>query len=171
MPSKEDYLAQLQANRLALLQTIDDLPEAALRLPSAVGAWSVTEVLAYLTAWDGERLRRAAFAGRESARPPHDVTDQAYWRAWVEGQIKIKQVMAPRGIKVDLAGTWIRLLAALEALEPAEFARWLDLDQPGPAGPEAELAEQLRAWRGRWERSLPWWRRWCPSFPRHHRVI
>lgn len=161
MPSKDVFLAQLQAERLALLKTIDGLPTKALNLPDAVGSWSVTQLLAYLTAWDGERLRRAAFAGRESARPPHDVTDLAYWRAWVEGQIKVKQVMATRGIKVDLAGTWIRLLAALEALEPAEFARWLDLDRPGPAGPEPELTEQLRVWRGRWERSRPWWqRRW-----------
>lgn len=166
MLTKEAFLAQLQTDRHALLQTLDDLPEAALTEPVAPGDRSALDILAHLTARDGEMLRRIAWASRESYRVPHDVHDEAYWVAWLEEQVQTKRIMGPRGIKVDMAGTWVRLLATLEALAPADFERWLELDPLGRDRPEIAFTGQLRAWRAAWERSRPWWQRLARTIKR-----
>lgn len=159
MLTKEALLAQLQADRQALLKALDDLPEAAMTEPGVAGERSVIDILAHLTARDGEMLRRIAFAGRESSRPPHDVHDEAYWAAWTETQVQTKRIMGPRGIKVDMAGTWVRLLVAIEDLVPADFERWRDLDPLWQERPEVAYLPQIGAWREAWEKSLPWWQR------------
>jgi len=157
--SKDEFLQHLQANRQVLLQLFDDVPETALTTPHTIGAWRVIDVLAATTAWDGETLRRLDFATGERSQPPHDVTDEGYWQVWLEEQVRVKRVMGPRGIKVDMAGTWIRLLARIEALSPHEYARWLDSDPQATPNRDQPYIAQLRAWRQQWERSLPWWRR------------
>ena len=70
---KETLLTRLQTDRQTLLKTIEGVPNEALAAPNAVGSWSVLDVLAHITAWDGEMLRRIAFASGDHARPPHDV--------------------------------------------------------------------------------------------------
>jgi hypothetical protein len=161
MIKKEDLLARLQADRQTLLKTIEGAPDEALTMPEAIGMWSVLDVLAHITAWDGETLRRIAFATGESPRPPHDVDDEVYWLAWNEQQVEMKRVMGPRGIKVDLASTWTRLLARIESLSPLDYARWLEVDPYfAQERHDLEHAHQLRAWRKRWEQSLPWRQRW-----------
>jgi hypothetical protein len=158
--AKEALLTRLEADRRALLDVIEGVPDEALITSGAVGMWSVMDVLSHITAWDGERLRRIAFATGNSARPPHDVDDDAYWLAWNEKQVEIKRVMGPRGVKVDMAGTWVRLLARIEELSPVDYARWAEVD---PCffreRHDLEHARQLGAWREKWERSLPWWQR------------
>ena len=67
--------------------------------------------------------------------------------------------MGARGIKVDLAGTWVRLLAQIEALPPPDYARWLEMDPRALQRHDVEHAQQLQQWREQWERSLPWWRK------------
>lgn len=153
-------MIRLQQERQTLLRTLDNMPDEALIKPGAVGEWSAMDVLAYLAAWDGEALRRIAFAAGETHRPPHNVEDTAYWTAWSEKQIKLKQIMGPQGIKVDMAGTWVRLLARLEDLSPPDFSRWTQIDPDLRPERDRAYAEKLQAWRERWEQSLPWWQRW-----------
>lgn len=159
MLAKDELLAQLQSERQQLFKLLDDVPDEAWLMPGGVGEWRVIDVVAYITAWDGERLRRIAYATGESFQPPHDVNDTAYWQAWSEKQVEIKRVMGPRGIKVDLVGTWVRLLAQLEALSPAEYARWLALDPPLQQEQHGEQIRQLQIWREQWERCLSWWQK------------
>jgi hypothetical protein len=157
---KEELLARLKADRAALLNTIEGVPDQVLVVPGAAGTWSAMDVLAHITAWDGETLRRIAFATGQGGRPPHDVEDDAYWLAWNEKQVEIKRIMGVRGVKVDMAGTWVRLLARIEELSAREYARWAEVDPYFfRERHDLEHAEQLRAWRKTWERSLPWWQR------------
>lgn len=160
MIEKADLIARLKADRQALLDAIQGVPDEALTIPGAIGSWSAMDVLAHITAWDGERLRRIAFATGQSARSPHDVDDEAYWLAWNEKQVEIKRIMGPRGVKVDMAGTWVRLLARIEELSELDYARWAEVDSSFfQERHDLGHARQLRAWREEWERSLPWWQR------------
>jgi hypothetical protein len=118
------------------------------------------DVLAHITAWDGETLRRIAYATGQSVRPPHDVEDEVYWLAWNEKQVEVKRVMGPRGVKVDMASTWVRLLGRIEELSSLDYVRWAEVDPYFfQERHDLEHARQLRAWRELWEQSLPWWQR------------
>ena len=153
---KEDLLVRLQADRQALFEAIENVPDEALRMPGAVGTWSALDVLAHLTAWDGETLRRIAYATGENNRPPHNIDDAAYWQSWNEKQVQMKRLLGPRGIKVDIASTWARLLARIESLSPPDYTRWLEIDPHSwQERHDLEHARQLQVWRKKWERSLP----------------
>lgn len=157
---KEDLLVRLQADRQALLDVIAGVPEEVLPMPGAGGAWSALDVLAHITAWDGETLRRIAYATGENNQPPHNIDDEVYWQSWNEKQVAMKRLLGPRGIKVDMASTWTRLLARLESLSSLEYARWLEIDPyVGQERHDLEHTRQLEVWREQWERSLPWWQR------------
>jgi hypothetical protein len=160
MIPKAELLTQMQANRQALINTIEGVPEDVLARPNAVGTWSALDILAHITAWDGETLRRIAFATGQSNHPPHDIDDDDYWLAWNDEQIEIKRVLGPRGIKVDMAGTWARLLAQIEALSELDYVRWAEIDPHAfDERHDLEHARQLQVWRETWERSRPWWQR------------
>jgi len=160
MIDKEEFLARLKADRQALLDVIEGVPDEVLTIPDAVGTWSAMDVLAHVTAWDGETMRRIAFATGQSARPPHDVDDEAYWLVWNEEQVEIKRIMGPRGVKVDMVSTWVRLVDRIGGLSPLDYARWIEVDPYFfQERHDLEHAAQLGAWRARWERSLPWWQR------------
>lgn len=153
-------MARLQADREALLEAIKGLPDDALTMPGVLGIWSAMDVLAHITSWDGETLRRIAFATGESVRAPHDVDDETYWLDWNERQVEIKRIMGVRGVKVDMASTWLLLLARIERLSTLDYARWAEVDPHFfEERHDLEHAQQLRAWRARWEQSLPWWQR------------
>ncbi len=160
MISRNDLLARLQADRQQLINAIEGVPEEALAQPGAADTWSALDVLAYLTARDGETLRRIAFAAGEQTQPPHDVDDTAYWTTWYEKQVDTKRVLGPRGIKVDMAGTWAHLIVKIESLSSMDYARWIEID-PNFFQERVNLdyARRLEAWRAQWERSLPWWTR------------
>ncbi len=158
-PTKEALLSELQTERQKLLKILDGVPEDDLEIAGPAGGWSGMDILAHITAWDGEALRRLAFATGESARRPHDLEDTAYWQRWNEEQVALKRMLGPKGVKVDMAGTWVRLLATIEGLHPLDYARWQEVGTGIRPGHDAEHAAQLRAWREHWEQSLPWWRR------------
>ncbi|MEM7343814.1 MAG: DinB family protein [Chloroflexota bacterium] len=159
MIEKEALLEQLQQQRKALFTLIDDVPEEVLALPNVVDTWSVLDMLAHLTAWDGEALRRLMFVTGESYQSPHDVHDEAYWREWGQKQVELKRVMGARGIKVDMAGTWVRLLARINELERFHYSRWLELNPQLMDSSNLDYIEPLQAWRDEWERSLSLWQK------------
>jgi hypothetical protein len=160
MIEKTALVARLQADREALLDTVEGVPDEALTAPGAVGARSAMNAMAHVTAWDGETLRRINFATGASAYLPHDVDDEVYWLDWNEKQVEIKRVMGPRGVKVDMASTWVRLLTRIEALTSLDHARWAEVNPYFfQERHDLEHAQQLSAWRERWERSPPWWQR------------
>ena len=160
MIPKTELLSRMQADRQTLINTIEGVPEDVLARPNAVGTWSALDVLAHITARDGETLRRIAFATGQNNHPPHDIDNDAYWLAWNDEQIEIKRVLGPRGIKVDMAGTWTRLLAQIETLSELDYARWAEIDPHFfEERHDLEHAHQLQVWRQQWEQSLPWWRR------------
>ena len=159
MLPKENLIIRLQRDRQTLLATLTGVPDEALATPGANGSWSAMDILAHLTAWDGEAMRRMAFATGDSSTPPHDLDDEAHWQQWNVQQIEMKRLLGPRGVKVDLAGTWVRLMARIEALSPLDYARWLEIGSGIRLDHDREHTQQLRDWRDHWERSLPWWRR------------
>jgi hypothetical protein len=58
--AKEELLARLEADRRALLDAVEGVPDEALTTSGAVGAWSAMNVLEHarqLRAWPGERER------------------------------------------------------------------------------------------------------------------
>lgn len=171
MIKKEELLVRIQADRQFLFEAIEGVPDEALTIPGAVGTWSALDVLAHITAWDGETLRRIAFATGENTHPPHDVDDEAYWLAWNEKQVEIKRLLGPRGTKVDMASTWTRLLARIESLSPMDYARWREIDPYFfEERHDLEHADQLHTWRKRWEQSLPWWQRAKRKWARKQRA-
>jgi len=160
MIAKAELLARMQADRQILIEAIEDVPEDVLARPNAVGIWSALDILAHLTAWDGETLRRITFATGQSNQPPHNIDDDDYWLAWNDEQVEIKRLLGPRGIKVDMAGTWARLIARIESLSPRDYQRWAEIDPHAfDERHDLEHARQLQRWRVAWERSLPWWQR------------
>jgi len=167
MIPKTELLSRMQADRQALISVIEGIPEEVLARPNAVGTWSVLDVLAHITAWDGETLRRIAFATSQSNHLPHDIDDDAYWLAWNDEQVEIKRVLGPRGIKVDMAGTWARLIARIEALSSRDYERWAEIDPHAfDERHDLEHAHQLQVWREVWEQLLPWWQRLRRKFTR-----
>jgi hypothetical protein len=157
MIDKAALVARLKADREALLAAVEGLPDGALSVPGVVGVWSAMDVLAHVTACDGETLRRIDFATGASTYAPHVVDDEVYWSDWNEKQVEIKRVMGPRGVKVDMASTWVRLLARIESLTSVDYARWAEIEPHFfDKRHDLEHARQLHSWRERWERTLPW---------------
>jgi hypothetical protein len=153
-------LARLQADRQAVFRAIEGVPDQFLIWTGPDSGPPPLDILAYITAWDGETLRRIAYASGQSSHRPYDVSNKSYWEAWSRKQVEMKRLLGPRGIKVDLAGTWARLVTRLESLTPAEYTRWLEFDpRLATERPDLAHAEQLQRWRVAWERSLPWWQR------------
>ncbi|MDH7484968.1 MAG: DinB family protein [Anaerolineae bacterium] len=52
--SKADFLAQLDADRQRLLQAIEGLSDEEMTAASAVGEWSVQDILGHIAAWEWE---------------------------------------------------------------------------------------------------------------------
>jgi hypothetical protein len=152
---KEALLALYAANLERLTRALEGIPREDLARLGLVGGWSVKEVCAFLTAWDGEILRRIDYLTGASFKEPHDYHDSAYWTDWGQKQVEIKRVMAVQGILVDLVGTRQRLLSRLADLNDFQFERWLEADPQATQPYYGDYLAKIEAWRAEWEQQRP----------------
>ena len=164
---KEALLLLLTGYSEALMPILEGVPHEALELPQAVDTWSVKNVCAYFTTWDGEALRRIDFFSGQRFEPPHNLHDEAYWLAWVEKQLAIKGVMSVQGTLVDMIGTRQRLLTRLSDLSDFHLVRWLVEDPQATQPYFPPLIAKLKQWRATWDEANPpsiglkkWWQNW-----------
>lgn len=152
---KETLLAELTTSWEIFMQALEGVPHEELERPASPGGWSVKEICAFLTAWDGEALRRIEFISGTRPRPPHDPHDHAYWDVWSQKQVEIKSIMSVQGILVDMVGTRQRFLTRVAELSDVHFQRWLAEDPQATQPYYAHYLQQVQSWRVRWEQARP----------------
>lgn len=52
--NRDEILEQLENSRIQLLELLEPIPDDSLVEPGTIGEWSITDVLAHLTAWESE---------------------------------------------------------------------------------------------------------------------
>lgn len=155
MMDKETLLAELTTNWETFMQTLEGVPQGELERPASPGRRNMKEICAFLTAWDGEALRRIDFITGTRPRPPHDPYDRAYWDVWTQKQVEIKSIMSVQGILVDMVGTRQRLLTRVAELSDVHFQRWLAEDPQATQPYYAQYLRQAQTWRAAWEQAYP----------------
>lgn len=152
---KETLLTELTTSWETFRQTLEDVPHEELERPASPDGWSVKEICAFLTAWDGEALRRIDFISGTRPMPRHNPHDRVYWDAWSQKQVEIKSIMSVQGILVDMVGTRQRLLTHVAELSDVHFQRWLAEDPQATQPYYAQYLQQVQTWRARWEQAHP----------------
>ncbi len=175
---KDHLLALWVANFERLTQALEGVPQEALaetfdqalvqrlNLSAGVHPWNVKALCAFLTAWDGEILRRIKYLTGSLFYEPADWHDLAYWTDWGVKQIEIKQVMPVQGVLVDMIGTRQRLLSQLADLNDFHFEHWLAADPQASQPYYPDYVTKIESWRREWEARRPlqnslkkWWQR------------
>lgn len=148
--------AELVRSRASLEKVIEDLSEAELLQPGAVGEWSVRDVLQHLSIWEAETIQ-LIFGFRRGRRPPSErFTGEidalnAKWHAATRDR-PLDRVLA------DFHAVRKQTLRQLEDLTEDELSRprpfpwmegrplaeWIAEDT---FRHEQEHAEQIRRWR------------------------
>ena len=152
---KDTLLAQMIENWQALTHALEGVPHEDLEVSGNSGESSVKALCAYLTAWDGEALRRIDIVTGNRFGPLHDPYDENYWETWAKKQVEIKRIMAMQGIMVDMVGTRQRLLSRVAELEDFHFARWLADDPQATQPYYPQCLSQIQAWRAAWDVANP----------------
>lgn len=152
---KDTLLTQMIENWQALTQAMEGVPLEDFEVSGNSGEPTVKALCAYLTAWDGEALRRIDIVTGNRFALLHDPYDTDYWETWAQKQVEIKRVMAMQGIMVDMVGTRQRLLSRVADLEDFHFARWL-ADDPQAIQPHyGQYLAKIQAWRAAWDIDNP----------------
>jgi len=155
MMDKERLLAHLTSRWQALTQALEGVPHEEFEHVWEPGQWSVKEICAFLTAWDGEVLRRIDFVTGKHFTPSHDPDDTAYWEAWGKKQVEIKSVMPPQGVLIDMVGTRQRLLSRVAELNDFQLERWITEDPQATQPYYARYLALIQAWRAAWDEANP----------------
>lgn len=139
--SKAEFLGRVRAARQELNEAISGLSEDELTIEGAVGDWSVKDVLAHITAWQGEAALAVERAARgEVVGPLIDLEVDEWNRRRVEERRRLPLV----DVVQEFNETYDRLLDALD--------RWPEDRAPlGPAG---------------WDQSARLW--WLTEHDREH---
>ena len=69
---KTELLEALEDERLEAVSLLDDLPDEVMLEPGVVGEWSIKDILAHLTAWEGQTVT-LLFQARQGNRQPTTV--------------------------------------------------------------------------------------------------
>ncbi|MEM7033879.1 MAG: hypothetical protein AAF629_30335 [Chloroflexota bacterium] len=152
---KETLQIYLANNWSKLMTQLEGVPHDDFETYPPDGDWSVKEICAFLTAWDGEALRRLDFYTGQTFTPPHDLQDADYWQQWGADQVKIKAIMSAQGVLIDMIGTRQRLLSRLEDVPDFYVERWL-ADDPHALQPYFDAYfNQVKQWREAWNEAHP----------------
>ncbi len=66
---KTELLEALEGNRQEMIEMLEDLPDETLLQPGVVGEWSIKDILAHLTYWEGQAVTLLFQAQRGMAQP------------------------------------------------------------------------------------------------------
>jgi hypothetical protein len=153
--SKDDIIQELRAARADLLAAIDGLTPAQMRIPGAVGIWSVKDVLAHLVAWESELV--TALNQVENGQRPTiiDIDDIDEWN----DERYHENVRRPlEAILDDLTGVHKMLLKMVGDLNAKQLTDnrvydWMEgeplhyLIEETATWHEREHVDEIRAWR------------------------
>ena len=116
--SKEDFLAQLDADRQRLLQAIEGLSAEEMTAAPAVGEWTVKDILGHIAAWEWEAVKAVeqTLAGQ---RP--DLLDIEDVDAWNAAQVAAWRTRPLEDVLAELHRSRQALVAAIGRLDEAQF--------------------------------------------------
>jgi hypothetical protein len=66
---KSELLSELEDQRQEFLDLLEDVPDEWMLVPDVVGEWSIRDVLAHLTAWEGQTVTLLFQVQHEIAKP------------------------------------------------------------------------------------------------------
>ncbi len=66
---KTELLEALESNRQEMIEMLEDLPDEILLQPGVVGKWSIKDILAHLTYWEGQMVTLLFQAQRGVTKP------------------------------------------------------------------------------------------------------
>ncbi len=134
--------------------TVDDMTE-----PDVVGAWSITDVLGHVTAWDSLAVEYLERWRRGEAPPPRDwdsadvynAREAARRQGWTLARVTDEAADIRRRLRAQLAGiTDEEWETVMTINDPERLADWVGGALNGADGPgthAAEHAAAIRAWR------------------------
>lgn len=161
---KDALLQKLTTDWARLTAVLEGVPHEAFDQVMVTGQNSVKEICAFLTAWDGEALRRLHFFTGQRFEPPHNLYDVEHWQNWEKEQVAIKQVMSPQGVMIDMIGTRQRLLSQIAEAPDFHIERWLEADPQATQPYFENYLAQVAKWRVTWDEANPpatgikkWW--------------
>lgn len=157
--NKPELIAALENGREQFHTVIQGLSDEAMLEPGVVGEWSVKDVLAHLTRWEGELV--ALLFQAQQGREPGTVhfgsasTDEVNAKWYAESKDRpLERVLSDfEGVRRQTIRR-VQPLSDRDLTDPKRFpwldgkplSSWIENDS---FGHEAEHAVQIRAWRER----------------------
>jgi hypothetical protein len=148
--SRRRVLARVDAEWTAFKESYAGLPRAQMTVPGVTGNWSVKDVLAHVTTWEGEALKYIPLL-RAGGRPPRYVTFGGL-DAFNAKRSAEKRRRSLATVLRQLDDTHRRLRALIERLPEAELARETRVRRRirlETFGHYPEHAAAIRRWRER----------------------
>jgi hypothetical protein len=121
--TKQAVLDRLTQDRAMLFQAIADLPDDELTRRPAIGAWSIKDILAHITAWDAETMSSIEQLMRGEHPAILDISDIDAWNT--EHAASSWDASLPH-VTAELIFTRQRLLDLVAGLSDASWS------QPAP---------------------------------------
>ncbi len=154
---KAEIIADLQAARATLLDSIDGLTGDDMLRVGAVGLWSVKDVLAHLVTWEAELVTTLSRLEQHKQHAPRivEIDDIDEWNT---EQYRINAPRSPAAVLEDFHGVHKHLVQAVQALDDRTLDDnrrfpWMEgeplsyLVAENAVWHEEEHAEDIRAWR------------------------
>src|SRR5260221_7679022 len=114
--TKRELLAKIQSERSRLEETLAPLSDAQLIEPGVVGDWSIKDILAHLSVWEGrlrQRVKGQAERGTDLGTPEFNA------QVFVENRNRdLKDVRA------EFQRSYVRVIVLAEGLSNMEVERW-----------------------------------------------
>lgn len=149
MDRRQQLLKRLEAAWRAFTQSYAGLPEPDLLEPGVTGAWSVRDIIAHVTTWEGEALKHLPLI-LSGGRPPHYSVTYGGIDAFNAQTIEQKKHLSLADVLRQGEAVHCRLIALIEGVPGDQlggrtrFRRRLRLDTYGHYPLHARA---IREWR------------------------
>ncbi len=154
---KQEVLQAIREAREELQAAIAGLTSEQMRIPGAVGIWSVKDVLAHIAAWESELV--TALNQAQNRRVPHIIQIEDI-HGWNEEQYHINARRPLEDILSDLEGVHRMLLRMVEEMNERDLTdnrrfHWMEgeplwyLIAENSYMHEREHSQDIRLWRQR----------------------
>ena len=152
---KQSLLAELEAARNDLLDTLEGLPPDKMQITGVVGFWSVKDVLAHLVAWESETVTALNQAQNKRVPSIMNIDDIDGWN---DQQYERNARRSLEAILDDFEGVHKMLFKMLSDFDETRLFdvrqyRWMEgeplayLIEENVTLHEREHAESIRVWR------------------------
>ena len=154
---KTEVLEALENGREEFLDLIEGLSEGEMQQPGVAGDWSIKDILAHLSRWEGELVKLLWQAGQGSGKPstmqfsPVDV-DEINARWWAQSRDRpLESVLGDFHAVRTQTVRRVEAFSNKDLTDPKRFPwlegkplwEWVESDS---FGHEAEHAGQIRTW-------------------------